>query len=214
MPVIKSDAYGHGLLPVARALDAAGARRFAVGTVSEGAVLREAGLGQEIVPLMGALTAEDWRAAAACDLTALIADFEDLEKAAACCSSEHALSVAIKCETGMSRLGFTAEDLPLLLERLRGLPKLAPRMVLSHLACADMPEEAEYTRAQVERFSAMSKSLRSAFPGMARSLGNSAGALGLPETRLEACRPALPCTAATLSRARSGKVAAAAWNGS
>lgn len=45
MPVIKSDAYGHGLLPVARALDQAGARRFAVGTVNEGAALREAGLG-------------------------------------------------------------------------------------------------------------------------------------------------------------------------
>ncbi|WP_165177315.1 alanine racemase [Desulfovibrio sp. ZJ369] len=191
MPVIKSDAYGHGLLPVARALDASGAQRFAVGTVSEGVALRQAGLGQEIVPLMGAFTDEDWRAAAACDLTVLIADFEDLEKAAAACAAGRRLQIAIKCDTGMSRLGFTAEDLPCLLERLRGLPGLEPRLILSHLACADMPEEADYTSAQIERFSAMCESLRAAFPGVARSLGNSAGALGLPETRLEACRPGL-----------------------
>ena len=78
MPVVKSDAYGHGLLPVARALDGAGARRFAVGTVCEGVALREAGLGQTIVPLMGAISREDWQAAAAHDLTPLLTDFEDI----------------------------------------------------------------------------------------------------------------------------------------
>jgi len=44
MPVIKSDAYGHGLVPVARVLSDAGARRFAVGTVSEAMALRDAGV--------------------------------------------------------------------------------------------------------------------------------------------------------------------------
>ena len=40
MPVIKADAYGHGMFPVAHALDKAGARHFAVGTVEEGIALR------------------------------------------------------------------------------------------------------------------------------------------------------------------------------
>lgn len=50
MPVIKSDAYGHGLVPVARMLAEAGAQRFAVGTVPEGMALRDAGLRQTTAP--------------------------------------------------------------------------------------------------------------------------------------------------------------------
>ncbi|MFR8276704.1 MAG: alanine racemase, partial [Desulfovibrio fairfieldensis] len=48
-----------------------------------------------------------------------------------------------------------------------------------------------YTQAQAERFASMCAVLREAFPDIARSLGNSAGALGLPESRYEACRPGL-----------------------
>ncbi len=62
MPVIKSDAYGHGLVPVARALAEAGARRFAVGTVAEGMALREAGLRQKIVVCWARWTAWTGRA--------------------------------------------------------------------------------------------------------------------------------------------------------
>lgn len=191
MPVIKSDAYGHGLLPVARALDEAGAQRFAVGTVSEGAALRHAGLGQRVVPLLGAVSPEDWQAAAALDLTPLLTDFDDIEKAAACCPADRALSVAVKCETGMNRLGFSADDLPALLESLRRFPRIAPVLALSHLSCADMAEEAAYTQAQIRLFADMCAVLREAFPGMARSLGNSPAVLGLPETRYEICRPGL-----------------------
>ena len=191
MPVVKSDAYGHGQQAVARALDGAGARRFAVGTVCEGVALREAGLGQTIVPLMGAISREDWQAAAAHDLTPLLTDFEDIEKAAACCPADRPFRVALKCETGMNRLGFSAEELPAALESLRRFPRLAPVLALSHLACADMPGETAYTQAQAERFASMCAVLREAFPDIARSLGNSAGALGLPESRYEACRPGL-----------------------
>ncbi|WP_297825617.1 alanine racemase [uncultured Desulfovibrio sp.] len=191
MPVIKSDAYGHGLLPVARALDQAGARRFAVGTVDEGMALREAGLGQRIVPLLGAVSPQDWRTAAALDLTPLLTDFEDIEKAAACCPANRPLHVAVKCETGMNRLGFSADDLPALLESLRRFPHMTPVLALSHLSCADMPEEAAYTQAQIRLFADMCATLREAFPDMARSLGNSPAVLGLPETRYEVCRPGL-----------------------
>ncbi|MDR0816985.1 MAG: alanine racemase [Desulfovibrio sp.] len=191
MPVIKSDAYGHGLLPVARALADVGARRFAVGTVSEGAALREAGLTQEIVPLLSGMNAEDWHRATAHSLIPLLADREDLEKADFCCRPDKTLRVALKCETGMARLGFTAEDIPAVLEFLRARPYLAPTLVLSHLACADRPRDLAYTHAQTERFTAVCDSLRVAFPDMERSLANSAGLLGLPETRFEVSRPGI-----------------------
>ena len=52
MPVIKADAYGHGLLQAAHALSDCGARRFAIGVVDEGSFLRHYGYRQDIVSLM------------------------------------------------------------------------------------------------------------------------------------------------------------------
>jgi alanine racemase len=191
MPVIKNDAYGHGLLPVARALAEVGARRFAVGTPGEGAALRRAGLQQEIVPLLGGMTLEDWRAAAAHSLLPLLADGEDLKKALACCRHDRALRVGIKCETGMNRLGFCRQDIPGLMEYLRSHPCLEPVLALSHLACADMPEENAYSQSQIRAFTAICENLRAVWPFMERSLANSAGLLGLPESRFDVARPGI-----------------------
>ena len=189
MPVIKSDAYGHGMTEVAHALDAAGARHFAVGTVAEGLCLRQDGLAQTILPLLGCQNDEDWQQANACGLTPLITGFEALEKAAALSSPADPWGVAIKLDTGMSRLGFSAEDIPALLERLRACPGLKPTLAVSHFPCADMPEKEDFTRRQLEKFTAMTDSLRAAYPALKRSLANSAGTMGWPESRFELCRP-------------------------
>lgn len=191
MPVVKSDAYGHGLLPVARALAEVGARRFAVGTVSEGIALRQAGLVQQIVPLMGVMEAEEWRQASQYSLTVPLENGDDLTCAAQLADTGLSLRVAVKCETGMGRLGFCAEELPLLLETLRSRPGLEPELVLSHLACADQPDEAVYTQAQAECFEGMWRALRDVWPGIERSLNNSAGTLALPQYRYEICRVGL-----------------------
>ncbi|MDR2055359.1 MAG: alanine racemase [Desulfovibrio sp.] len=191
MPVIKNDAYGHGLLPVARALAAAGARRFAVGTPGEGAALRQAGIKQEIVPLLGGMTLEDWRSAAAHSLLPLLADGEDLKKAPACSWHDRVLRVGIKFETGMNRLGFRRQDIPDLAEYLRARPCLEPVLALSHLACADMPEENAYSQSQIRAFTAVCESLRAVWPSVERSLANSAGLLGLPESRFDVSRPGI-----------------------
>ena len=55
-----------------------------------------------------------------------------------------------------------------------------------------MPEKEEFTRRQLERFTAMTDSLRAAYPALKRSLANSAGALGWPQRRLDLSRPGLP----------------------
>lgn len=191
MPVIKSDAYGHGLLPVARALAEAGARQFAVGIVDEGVALREAGLAQRVVTLLGAQSDADWEAARAHGIIPAVGDFEQLERAAAHSGTGAALRIAVQCETGMGRLGFTEEDLPRLLDRLRGMPGVEPALAVSHFACADMPEQEDYTAAQQRRFAAMTGALRAAFPSMQRSLANTAGLLGRRGTDCEAARPGL-----------------------
>ena len=56
--VIKADAYGHGLVPTARALLSAGAKTFAVGTVDEAVALRDSGLPCRIISLLGPIDAE------------------------------------------------------------------------------------------------------------------------------------------------------------
>lgn len=191
MPVIKSDAYGHGLVPVARVLAEAGAQRFAVGTVSEGMALRDAGLRQTIVPLLGALTDVDWQGAVMQGLTPVVGNFDQLERAAAHCHAGRTLRVAIKCETGMGRLGFSEAELPQVIERLRTTQGLEPDMVLSHFSCADVPEQEAYTQDQLRRFTAMSDALRGVFPKIKRSLCNTAGTIGRPEAHFEICRPGI-----------------------
>lgn len=186
MPVIKSDAYGHGVLETAQTLQQAGARRFAVGLASEGAALREAGHGQQIVLLMGCIGENDWQLARRYELMPLVGSFAALQKAAA---TDSPFSVAIKVDTGMRRLGFSLEDAPLVRDYLVSHPHLRPGMLISHLACADMPEEESFGAEQKRNFDAFYAVLKDAFPDMLRSLDNSASLLTAP--KFDISRPGL-----------------------
>lgn len=192
MPVVKSDAYGHGLIPCATALSQAGAQRFAVGTAEEGKTLRQAGLPQEIVLLLGCLNKDDWQTACSYNLTPLAGSLEDLEAAERnAAANGMKLSVVIKCDTGMSRLGFEISELGQLVEKLRNLKNVKPVLLLSHLACADMPEKEKETDEQIETFNVFYEALRPVFPHIKRSLGNSAATIGVPRTHYDICRPGL-----------------------
>lgn len=193
MPVIKADAYGHGLVRVARTLADAGAARFAVGIPGEGAALREAGFSQDIVPLMGCVEADDWRVAIGRQLIPMVGNFGDLDALEAALGElpGSGARVAIKCDTGMSRLGFSSDDLPLLLDRLANLENVSPVMLISHLACADMPEECVFTDTQIRSFDAFYNALAPRYPQLARSLGNSAAALGVSASLYDFARPGL-----------------------
>ena len=179
LPVIKSDAYGHGVAEVAQTLTQAGARRFAVGLAEEGAILRQLGHQEDIVLLMGCLNTGDWEQALACNLTPCIGSFTDLMEASALLRNHpgKTMQVAIKADTGMSRLGFGRPDLPQLLELLAQNPTIRPVLLLSHLACADMPEEEEFTAAQIRTFDDFYMALSEKLPGLSRSLANSAATI-------------------------------------
>lgn len=188
MPVIKSDAYGHGLVRVANALEQAGAERFAVGGASEGAQLRFQNFEQQILLLTGCHTEQDWNMAAGWNLVPLINDFANLDMAAVC---GRPMKIAIKCDSGMGRLGFGLEDIPAIAEKIRNARNLEPVLVVSHFASSDMPEDAEYTRGQIANFADFSTALKEIFPTVERSLGNSAAALGWPDAACDVLRPGL-----------------------
>lgn len=191
MPVVKSDAYGHGLTRVAKALREAGARCFAVGVAAEGTELRDEGIRDPACLLMGCQTRDDWEMAIRGELTPLLGSFEELRAADTLARELGAdeFPVGVKCDTGMSRLGFAPEDAAALPEELSRLKRLKPVLLASHFACADNPEEEDFTRAQSEIFGRFYEALRSRWPDIKRTLANSAGALAFPDARFELSRP-------------------------
>ena len=191
LPVIKADAYGHGLMAVARILDKCGCLNFAVGTVDEAVMLREAGFSQRIVPLMGAISNDEWRKSYEYRITTPIVDSHSLKVALSACPSNATLPIAIALNTGMGRLGFSREDLPDLIEGLHRNSNLKPELVFSHYACADMPEEEIYTHGQYERFLDMTNALRAFYPDLLRSLNNSAAFLHDGASQWELSRPGI-----------------------
>jgi alanine racemase len=134
--VVKADAYGHGLVPAARAARAGGAAWLAVATAAEAAALRHGGVDGPIL-VMGALTrAElDVAVAADADVVAWTADVAD-----------RAPRVHVKLDTGMGRLGTKDRDEAL---RLAGRPNVVGLM--THFATADDPGDG-YFAAQLEAF--------------------------------------------------------------
>ena len=182
MAVVKANAYGHGLVPVARALAEADA--FAVARVEEGVALRRAGIAQPIVVLEGVFDADQRDAAAEFrfDLVVHSAEQIDLLRGAAPAS----FKVWLKIDTGMNRLGFEAGDAAAARAALGALDAVrGPVHSFTHLASADEPGSTA-TAAQLARFEAATRGL----PGE-RSIANSAALLNVPAARADWVRPGL-----------------------
>ena len=79
IPVIKADAYGHGLLQVAQVLSQAGARTFAVGTVEEAVALRAGGHAKTIIALLGPVDPAEYQALWQANILPFIHSFEQLK---------------------------------------------------------------------------------------------------------------------------------------
>lgn len=170
MAVVKANAYGHGLVPTARALAQADA--FAVARLEEGLVLRAAGVQAPIVLLEGVFSREQLEEAAQQRFEIVVHDplqVALLERYA----GTHRFVVWLKIDTGMNRLGFRTDSCAQVLARVRELA-VSPAQIrlMTHLARADEPD-CPMTRLQLERF----RSATRGFDG-ATSIGNSAGILG------------------------------------
>jgi alanine racemase len=183
MAVIKANAYGHGLIAVARALDAADA--FAVARVDEGLALREAGIKTPIVLLEGVLDAEQLKAAAAADFELVVHTPEQIELLLAAPGGVR-FKVWLKLDSGMNRLGFKSEAFRSAHAALSRAPALkAPLNLITHLASADMPELPS-TAEQLMVFAAATRSLAGE-----RSVASSAAIMGFPDSQADWVRPGL-----------------------
>lgn len=149
--VIKADAYGHGLIPVARYTEQAGATGFCVAILDEALTLREAGFAEPILVL--GITNVKWAALAAeKNVSLTVGDVEWLAKAAPQLTAEHPLKVHLALDTGMGRIGFQESDgLNQAAELLIKDPRFVFEGVFTHFATAD-EKDPTYFNLQVDRF--------------------------------------------------------------
>jgi alanine racemase len=181
--VVKANAYGHGLVSTALALQ--GADAFAVARLEEGLALRAAGVTARVVLLEGVFTRAQLEDAAHERLDLVVHDelqVRLLEESGAA----QRFALWLKVDTGMNRLGFAPARFPAALARIRSLAPAAREVrLLTHLANANEHDDA-VTRAQLERFRQVSTG-----SSYEVSIVNSAGLFGRTATGCQWVRPGL-----------------------
>lgn len=144
LAVVKANAYGHGLLAVARALSTAMSSRdcFGVASLEEAMALRRGGLTQPIVLLEGVLTWEELQLALAQDFHLVVHatyQLELLQQLFMQPVPAQSLTIWLKVETGMHRLGLAPSEFTVAWKLLHAHPAIRRLVVMSHFACADDP---------------------------------------------------------------------------
>jgi alanine racemase len=183
MAVIKANGYGHGLVRIADALQSADA--FAVARVDEGIRLRKSGLKNRIVVLEGFTFPEELDEFLNYQLEAVVHSPVQLDIFANRQDNSE-MTVWLKLDTGMNRLGFKLNEFAAAYQRLNSLSIITqPINVMTHLANADDQNDST-TLKQISLFNQMVQS----FPGH-RSIANSAGILGWKEALSDWVRPGI-----------------------
>ncbi|WP_426447085.1 alanine racemase [Siccibacter colletis] len=181
--VVKANAYGHGLLETARSLPDADA--FGVARLEEALRLREGGITQPILLLEGFFNADDLPMISALGLHTAVHSDEQLvalEQA----NLDKPVTVWMKLDTGMHRLGVQPEEAEAFYQRLVRCPNVCqPVNVVSHFARADEPA-CGATERQLDIFASFSEGK----PGL-RSIAASAGILLWPQSHFDWVRPGI-----------------------
>lgn len=180
LAVVKANAYGHGLLRVARGL--AEADGFGLLELDDAVRLRDAGFRQRILLLEGFFRADELPEIVHHGFTVMVHNREQLEMLKAL-SADRNLDVFLKFNTGMNRLGFPAADARSVLDQASALPCVGKIILATHFSDA---EGVDGIAAQMREFETCI-----AHPGHLRSLANSAALLRFPEARGDWVRPGL-----------------------
>lgn len=189
MPAVKANAYGHGAVPIARALNRLGVDSFCVACVSEGIDLRKAGIKGEIL-ILGFTAPEQLPLLRRYRLTQTVLDYSyagRLQK------SGVRLHVHIAVDTGMHRLGIPAEDTEQLASVYK-IKNLTVDGIYTHLCASDSgePEARAFTRRQITAFYHATEALKAkGCPCRGLHLLSSYGLLNYPEEAADYVRPGI-----------------------
>lgn len=197
MGVVKTNAYGLGAVPVAKKLRKEGVSSFAVSTLQEGIELRRAGVGGEIL-VLGYTPPEDAKLLKLYRITQTVCD---ASHAAELNAQGIKLTVHIKIDTGMHRLGVPPQDIPAL-QQLYSLKNLRVTGTFTHLSTADSAREEDvaFANRQITLFFEAMEKLR--------ALGVEPGKLHVQATHGVLNYPGLPCQYARIGIALYGTLSA------
>ena len=192
MGMVKSDAYGHGLVPVARELEKLRIDAFGVDYVSEAMRLRAETVKRPIVLLLGISSALEARQVIEYDLTPVVYDLES----ASLLSEEgkksgRTVTSFLKIDTGMGRLGIDFRQTVPFLRQLMSMKRLRIEGLFSHLSSADH-EDTGFSKTQIRHFrEAISAARGLGLELTMNSLANSAGIIRHREALFDLVRPGI-----------------------
>lgn len=192
MGVVKADAYGHGQAAVSRALEKSGVPCLGVAFLWEALSLREVGIRCPVVILSGVRTVDEAEAVVEKGLTPFIFDPDTAEILAREAERRRKrISILIKVDSGMGRLGIRPSETLPFLERIRSRPFLFVEGLASHLSSADEPDR-DFTERQIHTFRELVEQGRSLGLELPHNtLANSAGIMAYPDSHFGMVRPGI-----------------------
>ena len=189
MAVVKAEAYGHGMVPMARVAREAGATWLGVALPSEALTLRAAGDTGRILAWLWAAGDPDIASCVAADIDLSISSLAALDEIAAAARAQGCRArVHLKVDTGLSRNGVPECDWASVIEALVSAEDLEVVGIWSHLASADVigATSVEKQRAAFERAIALAEG--AGLTGLLRHLSNTAAALAYPDCQYDMVR--------------------------
>jgi alanine racemase len=190
LAVVKSDGYGHGMVPSAQALSEVGVKAFGVADLQEAVVLREAGVRGDIVVLLGVREIES-EEVIHFGLQPVVFDVSQLKSLASFAAREEVqVGVHLKVDTGMGRLGVMPAELEQYTAIIRQEKGLFLAGLMSHFPCADSAELSS-TKEQNELFGKLSAQITGLDETFPVHIANSAAAMRSPDLHWDMVRPGL-----------------------
>jgi len=189
MPVIKADGYGHGAVPVAKALNKIGVDGFAVAIIEEGIALRKQGITKPIL-ILGYTSEYQYASLIQHEIEQTVFSYEMAEaisKFAVTMKKE--ARIHIKVDTGMNRIGFKpTEESVGQVQRIQKLPNIKIQGIFTHFACADEEDKtsARYQKELFDQF--VSKIEEKGIEIPVKHVSNSAAIMDLRECRMDMVR--------------------------
>lgn len=206
LSMVKANAYGHGAVAAAKTLLAAGGDALGVATLDEGIELRQSGIGAPILVVAG-VYADQLEQFFSHSLTPVIYDLSGLtELETAVEKRGTTLSIHLKIDTGMGRLGLRADEIESWLPKLQALKALKTDGVFSHFSTAESVD-GDYTKKQLEIFTSVVTRLRGAGMTASFHFANSAATITQPAAYFDMVRPGIMLYGAYPSPAMAQQIA-------
>lgn len=186
--IVKSDAYGHGLIRSAQAALRGGASSLAVGNLAEARALRNFGCRSPLIKIIPSIREEELAAGISLNLEEVAINIDQARLISTMAQrAGTVVRVHVKIDTGMGRLGIWWPDAVKVIAEIHRLPGLQIAGIMSHLPEADA-ENGVFTHEQVARFRSIVDSLGQIKDSSCQHLANSAGGLYQPATHFNAIR--------------------------